>query len=223
MATNNLINLRDAGIASYDGAGTFSTLSIPVVVADGGLGVSSTTAYAVLCGGTTTTNPVQSIASVGTSGQALTSNGAGNLPTFQNLANTFGYVIFFQNSNTGANPADGTTYFPQPSGGINITFSDGRTRFMIPKDGTIKRFVGVVYVAGVLGSAENVSIYVRLNATTDVTVTTTSQWTATENAVSNTAMSQAVVAGDFIEVKIVTPTWVTNPTTVTMSASISIE
>ena len=54
-----------------------------VPVADGGTGRSSHTAYAVLCGGTTTTAAQQSIADVGTSGQVLTSNGAGALPTFQ--------------------------------------------------------------------------------------------------------------------------------------------
>lgn len=56
-----------------------------VAVADGGTGRSSHTAYAVLCGGTTTTTAQQSIASVGSSGQVLTSNGAGALPTFQSL------------------------------------------------------------------------------------------------------------------------------------------
>ncbi len=53
------------------------------VVAGGGTGITSATAYAVLCGGTTSTNPFQSVASVGTSGQVLTSNGAGALPTMQ--------------------------------------------------------------------------------------------------------------------------------------------
>lgn len=52
-------------------------------VPTGGTGVSSLTAYAVICGGTTSTGAVQSIASVGTTGQVLTSNGAGALPTFQ--------------------------------------------------------------------------------------------------------------------------------------------
>lgn len=55
-------------------------------VANGGTGVASTTAYAVLCGGTTTTGPFQAIASVGTAAQVLTSNGAGALPTFQTPA-----------------------------------------------------------------------------------------------------------------------------------------
>ena len=53
------------------------------LVADGGTGNTTFTAYSVVCGGTTTTAALQSVASVGTSGQVLTSNGAGALPTFQ--------------------------------------------------------------------------------------------------------------------------------------------
>ena len=63
-------------------AGTTGTLT----VARGGNGRTSHTAYAVICGGTTTTAAQQSIASVGTTGQVLTSNGAAALPTFQDAA-----------------------------------------------------------------------------------------------------------------------------------------
>lgn len=69
MVTNNSWNSED-----------------PAQVAKGGTGVATTTAYAVQCGGTTATGPFQSIASVGTSGQVLTSNGAGALPTMQAAA-----------------------------------------------------------------------------------------------------------------------------------------
>jgi hypothetical protein len=55
-------------------------------VANGGTGASSQTAYAVLAGGTTSTGAYQSVASVGTSGQVLMSNGAGALPTFQTVS-----------------------------------------------------------------------------------------------------------------------------------------
>jgi hypothetical protein len=55
-------------------------------VANGGTGRTTNTAYAVICGGTTTGGVEQSIASVGTAGQVLTSNGAGALPTFQAAA-----------------------------------------------------------------------------------------------------------------------------------------
>lgn len=54
-----------------------------VAVADGGTGRSSHTEYAVICGGTTTTAAQQSVASAGTAGQFLGSNGAGALPTMQ--------------------------------------------------------------------------------------------------------------------------------------------
>lgn len=55
-------------------------------VTNGGTGVASATAYALLAGGTTSTGAFQSLASVGTTGQVLTSNGAGALPTFQTAA-----------------------------------------------------------------------------------------------------------------------------------------
>jgi hypothetical protein len=57
-------------------------------VANGGTGDSSLIAYSVLCGGTTTGGAIQSVVSVGTTGQVLTSNGPSALPTFQPAAPT---------------------------------------------------------------------------------------------------------------------------------------
>lgn len=54
-----------------------------MVVAGGGTGVTSNRAYAVLCGGTTSTNPIQSVVNVGLSGQPLICNGTASLPIFQ--------------------------------------------------------------------------------------------------------------------------------------------
>jgi len=54
-------------------------------VANGGSGRSTQTAYALIAGGTTTTGPQQSLASVGTTGQLLVSNGASALPSFQTV------------------------------------------------------------------------------------------------------------------------------------------
>ncbi len=82
-----------------------TNVSGDLAAADGGTGRSSHTAYAVICGGTTTTAAQQSIASVGTSGQILTSNGAGALPTFQDAA-TAGYTL---HGSSGAAPGSGTT------------------------------------------------------------------------------------------------------------------
>ena len=87
-------NLKTVNGSSLLGSGDVGTID----VAHGGTGATSATAYAVLCGGTTSTGAHQSIASVGTSGQVLTSNGAGALPTFQNAAGSFptGTALLFQ-------------------------------------------------------------------------------------------------------------------------------
>jgi len=78
-------------------------LPSPIVVSDGGTGRQSSTAYAVICGGTTSTAAQQSIAGVGSSGQLLTSNGAGALPTFQ-AAPSSGSWVFLQTA-TASNSA----------------------------------------------------------------------------------------------------------------------
>ena len=60
-----------------------NTATVPITVGEGGTGVNSFTTYVPICGGTTSTGILQSVASIGTTQQILTSNGAGALPTFQ--------------------------------------------------------------------------------------------------------------------------------------------
>jgi len=87
LATNVTGTLPIANGGTGTTSTTFANLATNVTgtlpVANGGTGFTNATAYAVLCGGTTSTGAFQSITSVGTSGQVLTSNGAGALPTFQ--------------------------------------------------------------------------------------------------------------------------------------------
>ena len=85
-ANGTLVNIAPsatAGIPLVSGGSSANPSFTTAVVAGGGTGVISATAYSVLTGGTTSTGAFQSVASVGTSGQVLTSNGAGALPTFQ--------------------------------------------------------------------------------------------------------------------------------------------
>lgn len=65
--------------SSTDQMGVLSQLTVAL----GGTGLASTTAYGVICGGTTTTGNLQN-AGAGSTGQYLVSNGASSLPTFQN-------------------------------------------------------------------------------------------------------------------------------------------
>jgi hypothetical protein len=70
------------GTAAYTASTAYKPVAGVEDVAHGGTGVETTTVYAPIFGGTTTTGALQSGA-VGTAGQVLTSNGAGALPTFQ--------------------------------------------------------------------------------------------------------------------------------------------
>jgi hypothetical protein len=83
---NNGTNVVDAVTHLSSLSAGSLTLDTDLAVTEGGTGASSQTAYAVLAGGTTSTGAYQSVASVGTSGQVLTSNGAGALPTFQTIS-----------------------------------------------------------------------------------------------------------------------------------------
>jgi hypothetical protein len=60
-----------------------SEVSGTLPIARGGTGITTNTAYAVVLGGTTNGGVLTQVASLGSSGQVLTSNGAGAAPTFQ--------------------------------------------------------------------------------------------------------------------------------------------
>ena len=87
VATGNaLISGGVTTAPSWGKIGLTTHVSGTLPVANGGTGVATTTAYAVQCGGTTSTGAHQAVASVGTTGQVLTSNGPSALPTFQTIA-----------------------------------------------------------------------------------------------------------------------------------------
>ena len=116
------------------------------------------------------------------------------------------------------NPADSSTYFLcMAQTTIVTTVSSGRSRIVMPKAGTITAAYGQTTNQGTLGSAEDVTIALRLNDTSNTNVTTTLHTNATSSAFSNAALSLAVSAGDFIDVLMITPAWATNPTIVSVS------
>ena len=74
-------------------------IAAPVTVPYGGTGKTTLTAYAVLAGGTTSTNSLQPLASVGSSGNVLVSSGANALPTWASLPQSaFGELLTIQPS-----------------------------------------------------------------------------------------------------------------------------
>jgi len=128
-------------------------------------------------------------------------------------------------------PADATTYYFGVPGGFNsagtaaiadITTGAQAFRMYIPKTGTLTACVIWTKTYSANSSGENTSFYVLLNNTTAVTVTTTFNAWAGFTSVSNTALSQAVTAGDYVEMKVICPTWATNPTQCQVTATIYI-
>jgi hypothetical protein len=154
----------------YTGAGTaYTPGGTDVVVADGGTGVSSLTAYALLAGGTTSTNPVQSLAGLGTAGDLLTSNGAGALPAFQTPAainygtgnaalaaggvGTYAMLVF--TGNTTARSAGFTV------AGSSLSFTNGLGTTGLGTASGTWRLMGAIPVAG--GNVGNTSVWLRIS------------------------------------------------------------
>ena len=106
-------------IATVDNAHKLGGTTI-VPVDHGGTGIATTTAYAVLCGGTTATGAFQPVASVGTAAQVLTSNGAGALPTFQDASGGGGITWSVETGSTKA-MAVSEAYFANYNGALAFT------------------------------------------------------------------------------------------------------
>jgi len=116
------------------------------------------------------------------------------------------------------NPTDGETYYVGIQAEAPTNFTGHR--LYVPRAGTIK--AAYVNWAGSAPSNENISMYIRLNNATDTLIATVGT-TSVQRLFSNDALSIAVVAGDYIELKIICPTWVTNPTGVMLGGVVYIE
>jgi hypothetical protein len=134
---------------------------------------------------------------------------------------TYSYAVTTPSLNWNS-PANSTTYYT----GLNAptTLADSH-RIYFPASGTLSAVYISAYNAGVQATSEPFSVYIRINNTTDVLVTSLATADAAPhgyNIWSNTGLSQAISQGDYFEVKIVTPNWTTKPTTLYMQASLSI-
>jgi hypothetical protein len=95
------------------------------------------------------------------------------------------------------------------------------SKVYIRKAGTLK--IAEIYCySGTAGTGEAWSLYVRKNNTTDYLIATLSV-TTSERVFTNSALSITLVAGDYIELKSIQPTWVTNPLTTIYGGYLYIE
>ena len=129
-----------------------------------------------------------------------------------------GYVINVQALTS--SPADGATvYFgmlpkvPQTTAAVSKVY--------IRKAGTIK-MAQIYCYSGTAGTGENWSLYIRKNNSADTLIATVALANK-ERIFTNSNLSIAVAAGDYIEIKGVQPTWATNPATTIYGGYIYIE
>lgn len=142
-------------------------------------------------------------------------------------AAAIGYILPF-NVVIASSPADSTTYYigADAAASANAWTTSGvnysEQSSLIPKAGTVKRLFIKVRIRTTPGSGETVSVYFRLNNTTD-SGQTDMVWNSTTVEGSTTNIATAVVAGDTWAIKVVCPAWATNPVGVTIVGYIYIE
>lgn len=119
-----------------------------------------------------------------------------------------GYTINVQALTS--SPADGATvYFgTMPKAPVSAAAT---SKIYIRKAGTLK--IAEIYCySGTAGTNESWSVNIRVNNTTDHLIATVSASTS-ERIFSKTDLSITLNVGDYVEIKVVNPTWTTNPLT----------
>ncbi len=131
MATNNATNTSN-----------------PITVPQGGTGIATTTAYAVVCGGTTSTGQLQTVSGLGSSGNVLTSSGAGALPTWQPAGGGGGGVTTID-GDTGSATGSTITFDANSNSGATVNFSaSASTVNLNVTDGDNNTFIGAASGSG---------------------------------------------------------------------------
>ena len=111
---------------------------------------------------------------------------------------------------TSSSPADATTYyFGHLSSALNV--NPVIFAILVPRAGIVKA-AQLRLFSGTIGTAEDWPIVIRKNNTTDYTFATVVSASATRDFI-NLSLNIPVAQGDYLELKTVTPTWVTNPDT----------
>lgn len=208
MSTNNCVNIKQIGVVSYDGAGNFAGNN-PIGVSLGGLGVASNTSYALLAAGASSTAAIQNLS--GTTGQSLVSQGAGNLPVWQD----FGEYLVFTYNFISTTLADSTTYYWQ-SGSALVTsagLNRASTIRKFPRDCEAVCAYGLITVGGTIGSGETITLSTLEQQSTANTIATFTADSASI-AIVNTSLTGSASAGNTLQIRLVTPALATNPTQV---------
>ncbi len=129
-----------------------------------------------------------------------------------------GYALSLFQAAAGS-PADTLTYYIGQIAALVTT--QGLQRVMIPFGGTIVSIRGNFFQAA--GSNEASTLSLLHNGVNETVISNALDHSAAVTPFSKTDISQAVVAGDYIELKWVAPTWFTNPTSVRLASTVWVQ
>ena len=130
-SSGQVLASQGAGLLPHWVNNSGGSLSVPVTVTQGGTGGTTATSYAVVTGGTAATTPLQQVASLGTSGQMLTSQGAGSLPTWTLPPGT-GLTVVTPSGDTSGTTDSLAVQALLSSGGVSVTLAPGTFYFASP-------------------------------------------------------------------------------------------
>jgi hypothetical protein len=121
------------------------------------------------------------------------------------------------------NPIDNYThYFGLPANaGASNNFVV--RQFNPPKSGTITRADIYISTDGTLGTSEASSLYLRVNNTTDYLLSNVISHNSQVYKFNKTGLNIPITNTDNLVLKFVTPTWVTNPTSVYFSVVLLVD
>lgn len=118
-------------------------------------------------------------------------------------------------SGGGTSPLDSTTYYFSFSNQAFNVAENSITKTSIPMAGTVTALILEIQVNTTQGSTENVTVTLRINGV-DTAITGTMAWDSALTAIKVGTFTGTVVvaAADIVSIKMVTPAWATNPTSV---------
>lgn len=112
----------------------------------------------------------------------------------------------------GTNPSDNTIYYIGQFPSLGLTTSATGRQSQFPFDYTVIAANIEIIVSGTLGSAENSTLVLRIDNTTDTTISSTVKFNAVSNQQFVTGLNIDILSTNKFQLKLTTATWATNPT-----------
>lgn len=122
------------------------------------------------------------------------------------------FTMMYATQSLAAGPADATTYYFGFPWDVSINNTTADLRGQKVPFACVLRGASITVVATAGATTEAMTYSARINNTTDVQLSNAVTSDQASQQFTVTGLSTAIAAGDRIEIKVLTPTWVTNPT-----------